>query len=309
MRFLFLCDSCCEEKGNVRITSVIKGVLCFFVVMEGGVHIALRAEEVFNLWGFPITNTMLMSWIVMAVIVVTALVVGKNLKKIPGKTQTFFETVFSFLLDYIESVLESRELARRFFPLLATLFIFILMGNWFGLLPGIGSIFVEEPITYGVHASEEQSSSEAPSHSTSEEGEEKEKAKHSVIAVFHPVSVDLNVTLALAIVAFLSIELSGILYIGIRKYAGKFFNFHSPVDFLVGIIELLSELARLISFSFRLFGNMFAGKTLILVAMFFVPLILPVPLMLYEVFVGVIQASIFALLTLFFIKLAISEAH
>jgi len=78
---------------------------------------------------------------------------------------------------------------------------------------------------------------------------------------------------------------------------------------LVGIIELLSELARLVSFSFRLFGNMFAGKTLILVAMFFVPYLLPVPLMLYEVFVGFIQASIFALLTLFFIKLAIAEPH
>jgi F-type H+-transporting ATPase subunit a len=110
-------------------------------------------------------------------------------------------------------------------------------------------------------------------------------------------------------VAFLVIEFSGIFFVGFFKYFGKFFNFRSPIGFFVGLIELISELVRLISFSFRLFGNMFAGKTLILVAMFFAPLLLPIPLMLYEVLVGFVQASIFALLTLFFIKLAVSEAH
>lgn len=268
--------------------------------MEEGIHIALKAEEVARLWGFPITNTLLMSWIVMAVIITIAFFVGRNIKKIPSRTQTFVETFFSFFLDYIEEVLESRVLAKRFFPLIATLFIFILVGNWFGLVPGIGSVYIEEPFIVGGH--------ETLAHEESGTGEEG-GAHGGHISVFHPISVDLNVTLALAIIAFLTIELSGIVYLGVVSYAGKFFNFRSPIAFLVGIIELLSELARLVSFSFRLFGNMFAGKTLILVAMFFVPMILPVPLMVYEVFVGVIQASIFALLTLFFIKLAISEAH
>jgi F-type H+-transporting ATPase subunit a len=272
--------------------------------MEGGVHIALKAGELGHFFGVPITNTLLMSWLVMLAIGVTAYVVGKNIQKIPSKAQTFFETLFSFLLGYLEEVLESRELAKRFFPLIATFFIFILLGNWFGLLPGVGdSIYVERP-TEVVAFEEGEVHTEVPvapsEHAT-------EETHH--VAFLYPVSVDLNFTLALAIIAFLLIEISGVLYVGALHYASKFINFRSPIGFLVGIIELLSELARIISFSFRLFGNMFAGKTLILVAMFFVPLLLPVPLMLYEVFVGFIQASIFSLLTLFFIKLAISEVH
>ena len=101
----------------------------------------------------------------------------------------------------------------------------------------------------------------------------------------------------------------GVLAIGVFKYAGKFLNFHSVGGFFLGILELISELARLISFSFRLFGNIFAGKTLLVVAIFFVPYILPVPIMAFEVFVGFIQAFVFAILTLFFIKLAVEEPH
>jgi len=276
--------------------------------MGEGIHIALKAEHIAQVWGIPITNTMLMSWLVMVVLVIIAYFVGKNIQKIPSKAQTFFETLFSFLLDYFEEVLESRELAKRFFPLITTFFLFILLGNWFGLIPGVGSVFIEQPepvVAYEEHSTgieksprDEQETVNAQAHEAS-----------SHVALFHPVSVDLNFTLALALISFLLVEVSGIMYVGALHYVGKFINFKSPVGFLVGIIELLSEVARLVSFSFRLFGNMFAGKTLILVAMFFVPLILPVPLMLYEVFVGLIQASIFSLLTLFFIKLAISEAH
>jgi len=276
--------------------------------MEGGVHIALKAEEIGHFLGIPITNTMLMSWVVMLVLCVTAYFVGKKIKKIPSKTQTFFETLFSFLLDYIEEVLESRELAKRFFPLLATLFMFILLGNWFGLLPGVGSLYIEKPTEYVLSATEMHKEEELEEKQHENGSHPQEVAMHHV-ELFHPVSVDLNFTLALALVAFFVIEISGIAYVGALRYASKFINFRSPIGFLVGIIELFSELARIISFSFRLFGNMFAGKTLIIIAMFFVPFIMPVPLMLYEVFVGFVQASIFTLLTLFFSKLAISEVH
>ena len=251
--------------------------------MEGGIHIALKAEQIAQFLGIPITNTMLMSWIAMCVIGVTAFIIGKNLKKIPSNIQTFFETLFSFLLDYIEEVLESRVLAKRFFPLIATFFLYILVGNWFALLPGIGSIYIEQPVTEAVASEEVQTHEELQEEVVVEE-HAVEKTHH--VALFHPVSVDLNFTLALAIIAFFTIEIAGIMYVGALHYAGKFFNFRSPIGFIVGLIELISESARLISFSFRLFGNMFAGKTLILVAMFFVPLFLPVPLMVYEVFVG-----------------------
>ncbi len=275
--------------------------------MEGGIHIALKAEEIGHLFGLPITNTMIMGWIVMAVLIGTGVFMSRHITKIPSKAQTFFETLFSFLLDYLEEVLESRELAKRFFPLITTLFMFILLGNWFALVPGIGSLYIEAPTH--VEASEEMETQhgeeEKSTHATQAQPHE---AETHHIALLHPISVDLNVTLALAIIAFFVIEISGIIYLGALRYIGKFINFHSFIGFLVGIIELLSEIARIISFSFRLFGNMFAGKTLIIVAMAFIPLVVPVPLMVYEVFVGFIQASIFSLLTLFFVKLAISEA-
>ena len=272
--------------------------------MHEGIHISLKAEAVTHIFGLPITNTMLMSWLVMIVLIIVGVTVGRNLTKIPSRLQTFFETLFGFILDYVEEVLESRPLALRFFPLLITLFMFILLGNWFGLLPGIGSIYIEEQ----VHAEETGTIPGDPLF-TETHTEVSEEASAHTVSLFHPMSTDLNVTLALAIVAFVVIEFAGVFYVGLRKYAGKFFNFHSPIGFFVGLIELISELARLISFSFRLFGNMFAGKTLIIVAMFFVPYFIPVPLMLYEVLVGFIQAYIFPLLTLFFMKLAVSEAH
>src|SRR3989344_2475897 len=115
--------------------------------------------------------------------------------------------------------------------------------------------------------------------------------------------------LALAIIAVFTIEIAGIVAGGFFRYAGKFLNFSSPLNFVVGIIELVSELSRFVSFSFRLFGNIFAGEVLLAVAAFFVPYVLPVPLMSFELFIGVVQAAVFALLTLFFIKLAIAEPH
>ena len=200
---------------------------------------------------------------------------------IPGKVQSLFETMFEFVLDYMETTLESRKLAVKFFPFIVTLFLFILTANLLEFTPGIGSIFVN--VMSDGHM------------------------EH--VPLLRSVNTDLNVTLALAIIAFLAIEITGVVVIGFLKYAGKFVNFKSAIGFFIGIIELVSEIARLIAFSFRLFGNIFAGEVLIVVIMAFIPIILPVPLMLFEVFVGFIQAAIFSLLTLFFIKIAITEPH
>lgn len=226
---------------------------------------------------FAITNTLLMSWLVMAILAIFALVVGRRLALVPGKGQLVFEELIGGMVSYMESVLESRTLARKFFPLIATIFLYIFFSNILGLFPGIGSVYIE-------HAGKD-------------------------VPLLYPVNTDLNVTIALAIIAFLTIEIAGVMVLGFLKYTGKFVTFKSPIAFLVGIIELISEVARLVSFSFRLFGNIFAGKVLILVVMFFVPFVVPVPLLMFEVFVGFIQAAIFALLTLFFIKIAVAEPH
>lgn len=243
---------------------------------HGGVHVKLSAERLGEFYGVPITNTLVTSWIVVLLLIVIGVWAGRRVSLIPGRLQTALESLFGFLYDYVADVLESRELARRFFPLLATTFIFIAVANSLGLLPGIGSI------TY-----------------TGSEGTH---------PLFRGVNADLNMTLALTLVAVTVIEVSGVLALGFFKYFSKFFTLKSPVASVVGIIEFVSELARVISFSFRLFGNIFAGKVLIGVVIFFVPYILPVGVMGFELFVSFVQAAIFTLLMLFFIKMAIT-AH
>lgn len=245
--------------------------------MEGGIHIALAPEVLGIFWGIPITNTLITSWIVMGVLAVVAVVVGRSVVLVPGKTQVLFESTFGWILEYMEETLESRKLAVRFFPLIVTIFLFVFASNALEFTPGIGSI--------GFFHGDE------------------------FTPLLRSVNTDLNVTLALAIISFLVIEIAGVVTIGFLKYAGKFVNVKSVLGFLIGIIELFSEIARLISFSFRLFGNVFAGEVLILVVAFFVPVLLPVPLMAFELFVGFMQAAIFSLLTLFFIKIAITEPH
>jgi F-type H+-transporting ATPase subunit a len=245
------------------------------------VHVALSAEKITEWWGIPITNTLITSWIVMSVLFFIAFFVGKNIQMIPGKLQAFFEMVFGGILDYMAETLDSRKLALRFFPLIATLFIFIFLANIMEFIPGVGSIGFE-----------------AVSH-----------GEHIFTPLFRSVNTDLNMTLALTIIAFFTIEFSGIFILGFLKYSSKFVNFNSPLDFAIGIIELFSELVRLVSFSFRLFGNIFAGEVLILVITFLVPYVVPVPFIFFELFVGLVQAAIFSLLTLFYIKLAVTEPH
>lgn len=248
---------------------------------QEGIAIHLAPEVLGHAFGMPITNTLVTVWLVMFILIAGALLINRRLAMVPGKLQVVAEELIGGAYRYVEEVLEDPKLARRFFPLIITIFIFILAANWVGLLPGVTSIGL-----YEVHDGHE-----------------------TFVPLLYPANTDLNVTLALAIISFLTIEIAGVLLVGFLKYAGKFVNFKSPLGFLIGIIELFSELARLVSFSFRLFGNVFAGKTLLLIAMFFVPFILPVPILAFELFVGFIQAFIFAILTLFFIKLAIEEPH
>lgn len=248
---------------------------------EGGISIHLAPPVLGEFFGIPLTSTLVTAWVTMVVLVVLAILIRRKLALIPSKGQVVVESLVGGAFDYIAGVLESRDLAKKFFPFIMTIFIFILGANWIGLLPTTNTI--------GLYTE---------SHGVT-----------SLVPFMYPVNTDLNMTIALAIIAFFAIEIAGVVMIGFFKYAGKFINFSSPLNFLIGIIELFSELARLISFSFRLFGNIFAGKTLLVIAMFFVPLILPVPILAFELFVGFIQAFIFAVLTLFFIKLAIAEPH
>ena len=245
--------------------------------MSGHINVELKAAVLGHILGLPITNSLLMTWLVMFILIVFAFFFGRSLKMVPGKFQAAVEWALSGGMDYVSETFENVKLAQRFFPLLATIFIFIALGNLLEFFPGVGSIGVSQ--------------------------------NGMIVPFLRAPAADLNFTLALTIISFLTIEITGILSLGILKYGGKFVNFKSPIGFAVGLIELISNLGRLISFSFRLFGNIFAGEVLIIVASFFLPYLLPVPLMAFEMFVGVVQAVVFAMLTMFFIKLAVMEPH
>jgi F-type H+-transporting ATPase subunit a len=249
-----------------------------------GIHVSLAPETLAHIGGLPITNTLLTSWISVAILLALAFVLGSRLRMVPGKFQTLVESIILFMHDFVTEALASEKWTRRAFPLILAIFLFILTSNLIEFTPGIGSILV---------------------HTAGEAG------RAESVPLLRSVNTDLNVTLALAIIAVISIEIMGILAVGFFRYGSKFINLSSPVNFIVGLIELVSELARFVSFSFRLFGNIFAGEVLIAVVTFFAPYIIPVPLMAFEVFVGFVQAAIFALLTLFFLKLAITpvEGH
>ncbi|HVU75867.1 MAG TPA: FoF1 ATP synthase subunit a [Candidatus Paceibacterota bacterium] len=250
---------------------------------HSGIHVTLAPEVITRFLGFPITNTLIMSWIAMAILIVGAFFIGRNLKLMPGRFQIFVEALYSLIEDFVHSTLENALWARRLMPLLLTMFLFIALANLLEFTPGVGSVLV-------YHGAES-----AP--------------------FLHGANADLNNTLALTIIAVFTIEIAGIMSLGFFRYAGKFITFagHSIseriINFIVGIIELVSELSRFVSFSFRLFGNIFAGQVLIAVVSFFVPYILPSGLMAFEMFVGIVQAAVFALLTLFFVKMAIAEPH
>lgn len=244
---------------------------------EKGINVVLKAEHIGNLFGLPLTNSLFMTWTVMGVLLFFGFFVRNRIALIPGKLQTAVEWLFQSVLDYMSETLENEKLARTFFPLVMTIFLFLLVANEMAFVPGVGS--------FGLH-----------------EGAE-------LVPLFRAPSADLNFTLALAFISFFTIEITGATILGFYKYTKKYVNFSSPINFVVGLIELLSNVGRLISFSFRLFGNIFAGEVMILVAGYFLAYLLPVPLMAFEVFVGFIQAVVFSMLTLFFIKLSVMEPH
>jgi F-type H+-transporting ATPase subunit a len=243
-----------------------------------GIAVKLSPYVVGELFGIPITATLIATWLTMALVVVFTFAITRKLALVPTGAQNVTELIVGGVHDYMSSVLESKTLATRYFPVVMTIFIFVLALNWAGLIPGVAA--------FG---------------SVDENG--------NLIPWLYPAATDLNITLAFAIVAFLTIEFAGVAALGFKRYGGKFINFRSPLAFMIGLIELMSEIARLVSFSFRLFGNIFAGKTLLLVVTFFAPFVVPVPILAFEMFVGLIQAFIFAVLTLFFIKLATAEPH
>ena len=290
-------------------------------------EISLSAEKVGAIGGFPITNSLLSTWLVMGILALIAFLVGRKVTLIPSYAQSMAEIVIQGLYDFFESVMG--HTIKKAFPVLGSLFLFIIVANWMGLLPGVGTIGLYEEVEKEapIHIEEKQ---EIPVGGTTSEGlhegnqtevqeiptetisvpepiqEEKAEAEKKFIPLFRGATADLNMTIALAIISFLAIQYFGFTTIGIH-YSLRFFNFSNPIMLFVGLLEIVSDLSKIISFAFRLFGNIFAGEVLLAVMAFLMPFIAPMPFLLLELFVGFIQALVFSTLTAVFINVAVAH--
>lgn len=260
----------------------------------------LFAEPIVHVGNFIITNSLLVSWIVVLVIAVISIIVRKRLKEVPRGLQNIVEIVVDGALSLCDTVTGSRQKSLKFFPYVFTIFLFILLNNWLGLLPGVGTIGFNEM----------------------EEG-------HTVFIPFlRGGTADLNTTLALALMSVIGSHLVGVIMAGAWPHLNKFINIKAilaipkkirkdptiilvnPIKAFVGIVEIIGEVAKIASLSFRLFGNIFAGEVLLASMMTLCAFILPIPFMFLEIIVGVIQALIFAILSLVYMNIAsTAEEH
>ena len=333
---------------------------------------------------YEIINTAVMFWIAGIILTLLAFFGTRKIRKnaaekdVPTGLQNFLEVIVDFFITLAESVAGGRH-GRRFLPLVLSIFLVVLVNNWIGVLPGVGTIGWVETSEHFVHEREEAiEEAEEWNRQHPQEKEKKAEFKDPDLAVFtgggsnfkwiwfgqtsrdaiplnslsndeesHHLEIDesklerddngeltidddllgdlkggdldlaedvgilvpylrgantdVNNTLAIALVAMITVQIWGFRSLGFRGYGGKFINFKDgPIYFFIGILELVGELARTVSFTFRLFGNMFAGEVLLVAMAFMFPLIGIIPFIGLELFVGVIQAFIFAMLTLVF---------
>lgn len=243
---------------------------------------ALTPDILIQLGPVPITNTLLNTFLVDTIIIGGAFTLKNNLKKIPGLFQNVFELVVDGLYNLTESV--AGENTAKIFPYFISFFLFILIANWSGLLPG------GESLGFFHHT---------------EEGTE-------IISLNRNLTSDLNATLALALISLVATHMLSIKKLGVKEYLSRFFSLN-PILLFVGILEVISEFTKIISLSFRLFGNIFAGEVVLGTISKLFAFGFPVPFMFLEIVVGLVQALVFSMLTMAFMSVLMTshkqEAH
>lgn len=261
-------------------------------------NIPLPAEPVFHIGSFPVTNAYINSTILTLGIVLFAYVIRTSIKKgVPGKLQNVVEMLTETLLGYFDQVTGSRKRSLAFLPFIGSLFVFIMLSNWMGLLPGTGSIGVWQ----SVHGERE------------------------LVPLLRPANSDLNLTLAMALISVIGSHLVGMITVGFFVHWNRFIQVGTLwnalktlnpmkilvalVEFVVGFIEIVSEIAKVLSLSLRLFGNIFAGEVLITVISSLMAYFVPLPFMFLELLVGVIQAAVFSMLSLVYLTVLTEKPH
>ena len=260
-------------------------------------NIVIAPETIFWIFGFPVTNTLFCTWLTIIFLAVLFFFGTRRRDLIPSGLQNFLELIVEFLLNLVEGV-SGKVKGRRFFPFVATFFIFIVAANLIDVLPGVDTVGTINPHEHLANQ---------PFLGFLLYGDDSNK----IIPWLRPPTTDLNLTLAMALVSVVVTQIFGFLILGTGNHINKYFNFKALftrgpigiVEFVVGILEIISEIGRLISFSFRLFGNIFAGSILLAVFAFLVPVFVTIIFIPFELFVAAIQAFVFAFLTLLFLEL------
>ena len=349
----------------LAVSIVFCGVVPFMLLPDAGIAMALPVisvpgetlwQEFLGVSGLRVTNTLVGTLLADLIVLLFAFGATRKLKEVPGRLQGLFEMLTDALYGVAKSTAGAN--ARKVFPLMATIFLFLLFANWLELVPGVDSIGLMHCAEDGVngyprngallevtktlyrgeqatevdheacYAKEHGGETHAAEASGEEAGaaETGEAARDNIYVVtpfVRAAATDLNLTLGLAVLAVVSVQVMGVRQLGV-KYFAKFINTpalenagKNPMgimDFGVGFLEIISEISRIISFGFRLFGNIFAGQVLLFVIPFLAGALLPLAVYGFELFVGVIQAFVFAMLLLVFASMAMAghehdEAH
>lgn len=322
--------------ANPRRTWLLVGaillfILGFFLKPIPVPHVSLAPQLIYPGAPWFLTNSFLTLLVVDVIIIVIALATRGGMKLIPGHFQSVMESLLGYLDDMAQGI--AGKDAHKYYPMAVTIFLLVIFSNWIGLIPGVGTIGYKIPA--GEHTAPNQvllapDAQEGEEHvegeATTEGGEEaapaaeaehaevSEEVHLSVIPLFRAPSTDLNMTFALALIVMTMVQVWGVRSLG-GKYFGMFFTFKGVgfmrfINAFVGILELIAQIARVIAFGFRLFGNIFAGEVVLATMTFLIPLWLPVPFYGLELFVGFVQALVFTMLTLVFFSIAtVSHDH
>lgn len=269
----------------------------FAATTEEGTHLThentLYAEPVLHIGNFPVTNALLTGWVAVLVIVVISLLLRRATKQVPGRFQGLFETLIEGAYTIGDQVTGDRRVTAKVFPISIGVFFFVLINNWVGILPFMAFGIVEHGDTF--------------------------------IPFLRGSTADVNTTVALAAVSVIGANIFGAFSIGAWKMFNKYINIKAfitmgktlrkdpvqilvaPITFAVGVLEIVGEGAKVASLSLRLFGNIFAGEVLLASMAALMAYVVPIPFLFLEVFVGIIQAFIFAVLTTVYFTIAAQD--
>jgi F-type H+-transporting ATPase subunit a len=336
---------------GIALFTVLSFVLSFLVLKPAKPVIEIRGEALVKISGdgtgimdVVILNTLFTAWVVMAIVLIFWIMVARRRSMVPSGLYNLGEAVIDLIDNFVTGIAGEKN-GRRFFPLIATLFIYIAFANWLSLTPVFNAIGIFEPLgaekaefhksatvfkdsgglslivpgaedikveaeTCDALSGEAQVACREHAIEEATHGKVKDGEKVGILAPYlRGINTDLMTPASFAIVAVFLIQWWGVRSLGFFGYASKFVNFKGPIDFFVGFLETIAEIAKLISFSFRLFGNLLAGEILLLVMTFLIPLVSTFLIIFYglELFVGAVQAFVFGALTLVFASLAVSH--